>query len=498
MGALLRKYGSLILLTAGWLLLVSTALLHRHIALAVLVGALFGLVLAMPRRAAVMAAILATPFALLTLVLSTTAWRPSIVLSGDFLFVVPVGLLLGGAAICSLLPYAVARWSRISAFQAFGAWLCGLLVSSSAVGLAAPILLSPAPTKEGGVFSTPETEATIRSFYYADWLGFNGLTRHVEHFDYEGRIVLNECFALPFVSWSMRIPHKSRMAVERFLFGKKFPEEVRKWFSDYQNPESFFFCSTTTNEEPDGGVVVAASCAPGKPYSQWVRNHPTEYQEFVSKLPMIQFQAPGLIPSKYSMLTITAPRGCIAETFPATISIKRKGKTETLRLRVGFPRDAFSLFEPQRMLEDPMLVHVELAKPHLRGAAMLEVLRALNSPAGLAGIFVLTIIATRGLSRRLGRCILQYRLPMMAWRRTRELFVRYGRDIGFFLRSIALWVICWLALPRISLIMLVIMLDPTYWLAATVFLVTLFAIEVLAFIIRRLARKIPPPLPLAA
>jgi hypothetical protein len=69
MNALPRSLGWFVLVAFG--LVASTAVLHWHIAIMVLIASLFGLALAMPRRPLVVSAVLCSPLALLTLTVST-------------------------------------------------------------------------------------------------------------------------------------------------------------------------------------------------------------------------------------------------------------------------------------------------------------------------------------------------------------------------------------------------------------------------------------------
>jgi hypothetical protein len=471
-------------------LVVSASFLQWHLALMVVVGCLLGTVLATPRRSVVLAAVLLTPLALLALIVSTTTWKATLLLPTDATLVLPVGLLVGGAAICSLLPYAVARWSRLPLSRAMLAWIGGLLMMGGAAALTVPFLLA------GNPFSRPAMNAVGRGMNYANWLTYSLQIGPVEYVAYEAHIELTDCEALPQQSWTLRIPAEARKKAEKSLFGESFLRKVTKWFS-YSSDGDGFPCSTTTTEEADLTIVVKASCAPTNAMKTFVRKYPAAHQGFNTFLPMVRLATPDFVPGKDSLLTITAPRGCIADTFPAPTRIESERTTETLTLRVGFPRDAFSLLKPQRIVEDPAIVSVEFLKPALRGKDMLSLLRALNSPVGLGFVVVLAALTSRSLALRLGRRVLQFPYPNSVWLRLRDWCAHSGQVITLSLAAAALAAATFV-LPNLPLVLVAILLDRTYWLAIALFMIALCTIEVIAFILRRLTRKIPPPLPLGA
>jgi len=196
-------------------LAAGTGFLHWHLAVTSAAACVLGFIFAIPRRAIVLAAVLCSPFALLALVVSTTTWQwPLFGINGaefgDAALAFPLGFLLGGAAACSLIPYAAARWSRSGVLIALFAWSGGLLVTASTAALAMSLLKKPPK----GLFRTPEMEATLRAMHYAQWLEFNGLIANVDYFHYEGHVEMADCADWHSHVYSARIPVDARRDVE--------------------------------------------------------------------------------------------------------------------------------------------------------------------------------------------------------------------------------------------------------------------------------------------
>ena len=281
------------------------------------------------------------------------------------------------------------------------AWIGGLLVTGGAVALTLPFLL------DGNPFSRPAMNAVDRGMNYAKWLEYSLQIGTAEYAAFEGHVELADCEALPHQTWTLRIPAEGRRNVERFLFGKSFLKLTTNWFSSF-SASNGFPCSTTTSEEADRTVTVRATCAPVGAMQAFVRKYPAAHQGFNTLLPVIRVETSEFVPDKDSILTITAPRGCIADTFPAPVKIEYERTTETLTLRVGFPRDSFSLLEPRRIVEDPAIISVEFLKPSVRGKDVLSLLRALNAPAGLGLLVLVSALTWRSLVQRLARHVLQF------------------------------------------------------------------------------------------
>jgi hypothetical protein len=166
-----------------------------------------------------------------------------------------------------------------------------------------------------------------------------------------------------------------------------------------------------------------------------------------------------------------------------------------------------SPLEAQRIIEDPLIVSVDLLKPELRREVLVNLLRTLDTPSGLALVFLLGALTSRSLVRRLGR-----RLANPQWasfQSFRTWYIGSGpvRRWSVAAAALVVGIIIFLltrdfvlpaldfVIPKLGFAIFVILLDPTYWLAIAFFLMALFAIEIIALIVRHLTRKIPPPLP---
>ncbi|TBA72911.1 hypothetical protein [Rhizobium ruizarguesonis] len=453
----------------------------------------------------VITAIFATPLALLTLLVSTTTWQPMIFGPESSLFVtLPVGLLVGGIATCSLLPYAAARWTRLGLFPATASWIAGILVTAACVTAVLPLLYQP--LKEGGLLMSPELRATARAFHYADWLTFNGLMHPVAHFSYEGTLDFDVCAPSPSSSWTIHIPNESRATVEHFLFGENFTEKIRNWFAT-PSIKPGEECQTETIEGSDGSVTVTEKCTMSEHFQIYALKYATILPGFDTTLPMVRFQAPELVPDRSSILTITAPQGCIAETFPPATRFISDGKKETLKLPVGFPRESFSLFDAHRIVEDPINVHVDFIYHAFRGNFLGSTFQTMNNWPGMAALFILFAVTTGVFLRKVRNTLTinQYTAPMLdffsfvvglpfrplvrasAWYRRRTRLTRWV------IITVAALTISAFTFATLAPVVFAILIEPPYWVATALFFSNLLGIEIVAFLIRFASRKIGVP-----
>jgi hypothetical protein len=487
-------------------LAVGAGFLDWHLAVTVTVAGMLGFALAMPRNAFIVAAVLVSPLALLAMVVSTATWHWSLFgmlppLPGDAALALPIGLVLAGAAACSLIPYAAARWSRYGIVVSFFSWSCGVLVTVVAAVLAYHL----ESTKETP-FRSAQTDNAVRAMHYMWWTVYNGLTQEVAHFRYDGTVDMPNCTGMHYYEFSMRIPVESRKQVEQFT--EPLPVALRKWFKEGETLDeaenSFFGCSYTVNEDASDGIVeVVGKCGPRNQtgLEKLLRDHPLK--GFDIDLPTVHFQAPALIPGAGSLMTITAPRGCVASTFPSAEPITHDKTSETLTLPVGFPRAGFSPTEARRLGSPPWTVHVDLLDPTLQGPAIGELLRTLNQPGGIAFLFLISAAAVRGVAKQVFRWVFggnwarklveSVRVHLASLPRPTLAFANFYARRGRMFRWAIIAAICIIGacflLPYLLLGGIIFLFDPTYWVAGLSIVVVLCLIEIIAFAIRRSAPR---------
>lgn len=489
--------------------------LHWHLAAVVLVACIMGASLAIPRGGVVVAAIVSCPLVLLALVVSTTTWHggPFDIfgrLFGDGAVALPVGLLVGGATVCSLVPYAAARWSRCGLPVALLVWAGGLLVTVGAVEFAVSSLIKHYET----AFLSAGDAAKIPAGHYAMWLSVNGVTENVLHFSYTGHVDLADCLGLPQYTDKFSISANERKTLETFTY-EPLPDSLRKWFSGSGQLESGLVCSAAVNEAADQTVEVNRTCHYPDGKQVLVHAHPELGQSFDVELPVIHMlSTPFLVPARNSFLTIVAPRGCIADTFPRFETIRTQRVRETATLSVGYPRDGFSLADATHITQQPGFVHVDLLRTALQGIVAGTLVRGLNTPVGMAILFVTTVLAFRVTLQFACGAILGGRslssITMViwtkviaAWRFARKWYSRQSRLIRWSLIVVLILVsapflllelLDWIFLASfyiqdIPLYLLegviLLALDPSYWIAGILFLTVLSLVEIIAFVVRR-------------
>jgi hypothetical protein len=241
----------------------------------------------------------------------------------------------------------------------------------------------------------------------------------------------------------------------------------------------------------------------------FIHDHPQSSQSFDVNLPTVHFQAPWLIPGKDGLLTISAPRGCIADTFPAAESITNDKALERFKLPVGFPRSSFSLMDASRLTQEPWIIHVDLLKPVLQGAMIGSLLHGLNNQIGMAILFLITAVAFRIVVRATCRLLFGtgplaastaqiYARLNATWRLVGDWYNSRSRAfrwsliaalclIGAFLLLPEFVLVAFMSLPALVAAAFLVLLDPSYKIAIILFLIALCLIEIIAFIIRRFA-----------
>ncbi|PDT88893.1 hypothetical protein CO669_17310 [Bradyrhizobium sp. Y36] len=482
---------------------IIAAVLSGNSAIAIVAAALLGIVLATPRYHFLLATMLIAPLTLLALILLVvgTSWGISSSPLGDAAAAVPLGVLAGGSAVCSLIPYAAARWSRRGLSAALLTWICGTIAIAAAASFATSALERRLPNAP---LLGPERAKQVRAMNASMWVTFsNGAV----YFQYDGQVDLPACNGVRSHVHTMQISPEARGRVAQFVDGP-FAEKLKRWFDGSYDGDPRIPCQTSVDTTAAGITKVTRRCEPTARMKTFTEQNPM--QGFDIKLPTVHFQARPLDPGASSMMTITAPRGCIADTFPRAQSREEQGATETLRLRVGFPRQNFALQEAERLGAEPWNVHVYLVKPALRGRLAGAVARTLIDPWSLPILFLAVVLASRSLTVKAGRAIAQgERFTALTSRlcnrlspardkltRLRHLYGRRGRLV----RLLSSGAIVLVGLP-IVLILLnglsVLMMEPTFVVAAILVLVALVAIEAIAFLVRRLPKPPaePPPLP---
>jgi hypothetical protein len=389
------------------------------------------------------------------------------------------------------------------------AWGAGLLVTAYAGSLAISFLMKPIKAPQ----LDPNRAATLRAMNYSMWLSFNGLTQRALYFHYEGHVHLAECLGLPSSTYQFSVPVDEREQVEHYTY-RPLPDDLREWFSTSDD------CSTTVTENSDQTIEVRRVCRREEPMAIVMRVNPGYYRSFDIDLPGFRKQTPWLVPGQDSWLTITAPRGCIAHTFPAAESIKFDKTTETFKLPVGFPRNSFSLLDASQIVQKPWLVRVDLLKPAFQGVVIGSLLRALNGQIGMAIFFLVTALAFRtlilnlyGILRSpLSSLITKCGPPVnAAWGVVRQWYFRQNRVLRWILIFVVLFIGVLFALPDlielvfllpflilelpqliltlaklvIELPTLIFFIDPSYAIAEILFLVAVCFIEIVAFILRQ-------------
>jgi hypothetical protein len=357
-------------------LALSAAALHPHLAITVAAGCLLGLILALTAHSIVAVAIVSCPVMLLAWVASTRSWHSIDPSLGDAALGAVIGTLLSGAAVCSLIPYAAARWTGTGIFGSVLAWIAGLSITVAVV-------------MTGSNYITISAEQLQ---HYQLWLTYNGILPGTTHFHYQGRVELDRCLGRPASnSYALIIPTEARNVVESFT-KTPMPKSLRQWFS----PEGGLLdtCTVAVTELQGGIVEVQKKCTAVARMLDFASRNPARYQAFDVEIPTIHLQAPLLIPGKGSILTVTAPRGCISDSYPAGARVSQDGRNEIYEIDVGFPRTEFSLFDADRMFLAPWVVQVHLMKTWARSGIWQTLARALLSWPGTVALFVLTIFAT--------------------------------------------------------------------------------------------------------
>lgn len=252
----------------------------------------------------------------------------------------------------------------------------------------------------------------------------------------------------------------------------------------------------------DINIFVIIARANQVELEELLKDHPLK--GFDLDLPTVHFQAPALIPGTDSLMTVTAPRGCIASTFPSADPITHDKTTETLTLRVGFPRAGFSPIDARRLGSPPWTVHIDLLKPDLQGPAVGELLRKLKQPTGIALLFLISAAAARGVVKQFFQWVFGnswvwkqaevIRVHLVSLPKPATAFANfYARQSRMFrwstIGAICIVGACFL-LPYLLFGAIIFMFEPTYWVAGLLIVIVLCLIEIIAFVIRRL---IPRP-----
>lgn len=422
-----RCIALLILVLAG-----SVAMLHPHLAITVLAGCVLGAIMALTANSIVVAAVLFCPIALFAW--AASAWQgPALqavsASAGDDLLSTLIGTMLGGAVVCSLIPYAAARWTGVGLIGSIVAWFCGLLIIAGIVSSGWKyITISPHQMQN-----------------YSMWLVFNGLLPSTASFQYQGQARLDTCVGvISRHSDLFTIPADVRKHAEEYT-NTPLPDFLKRYYaSDDYDVDPRIPCSATITDKPDGSVEVQNTCAPVQGLIALANKSPDQFQAFQLAIPTITIQGPLLVPAPESVLVVTAPRGCIADTYPAAQQVSHDDQVETLQIKVGFPRSTFSLFEAYRIFSEPWFIQINLMKQSLRGVFWQTVLRTLLSRPGMIAMFVLAAAGTLGalrgdfrlwpsrgvepsLTDKLGTKIAT--APVQAFRRVRAFIAERGRVV---------------------------------------------------------------------
>lgn len=468
------------------------ATLHWHIAAAVALGFAVGILAAIPRFGPTLAAVFLSPLLLLSYLVLATNW-------GAMDMVTVLSLVVGGALLCSLLPYAVARWSRRSFATAALAWLLGLVLTAQS----AIWLTSRLPEPEGGRLATDHTNQTLPAMNALSWTEHNGGGETTLHFAFEGRVHMPECRGLYSYTYEAHIPPAARHAVERFTY-EPLPVSLRQWFAGSADAGLEVPCNVAIHGNANQAVHLSGTCSSSSAMRDLARLFPNQRLGLDLQIPTIRLQGPLLVPNAGSQLRIDAPRDCIDHTFPHAARIEQVGQREELILNVGFPRGLPGPTDAGRFLTDPSVVHIELIEPSQRGSMRHKLVRTLDTRSWLIALFLAAALAAAVLVRPVYR-----RLAAFARSRARSWFsrstgsdaeprpvatARFARLIVKATAMAAIAIAAALMLPVLGLAWTLAGIDPVYSFSAKVFLLALGLIELVAFTIRRASRRTIAPI----
>lgn len=397
------------------------ALLHPHFFVAVAAGAIVGLAYVLFARRAIGVAIALCPAAVLVVISAAAFSRPTsaaVVPDGGLLLAIGT-FAAAGIACCLLAVYACARWTGFGlwasvSFVAVATFLAGQFLQ----GVVAVVREGDPPLQAAG------TTATMRAFSLADRMTAEGLGMRALYIRYRGEVRLASCspYARAGVIADMTFP---RAVIERYGTRplpfddengapvgvsdappdtKELRDRLSRWFGgtqcdgnlitlDEANQEIHLHQQKSCREfiwkTNDYGQDLAVSILGLRlPLDRWMsRELGTAY---------VRFQGPAMFAGEGSVLTVTAPPGCIADTYPPYSELRRDGTVDRFLIPVGFPRAGLPLLELDKAVAPPDFVYLRFTDERLRSPTGQALVQAFLGLPGLAMLFLLTAFAMNG------------------------------------------------------------------------------------------------------